>query len=126
MDTQECYLYNMRREISHDLPHLVTSGNRILRSDTMQAISLRGVNRSGLEYTEPSDGGFLAAAALTEVWPTIGSFSANPFFRPLLTYYRQLLWPAALRWSSARRHAASIPQSRPRVMDRRRSRRGRR
>jgi endoglucanase len=31
----------------------------------MQPILLRGVNRSGLEYTEPSDAGFLAAAEFT-------------------------------------------------------------
>src|ERR1700733_3009555 len=52
----------MRGELSHDQPWLVTSGNRILRSDTLQPLLLRGVNRSGLEYTEPSDAGFLAAA----------------------------------------------------------------
>src|SRR5262245_11518407 len=53
-------------ELSHDLPWLETSGTRILRSDTMQPALLRGVNRSGLEYTEPIDGGFLAAAGFTE------------------------------------------------------------
>jgi hypothetical protein len=56
----------MRGELSHDLPALVTSGNRILRSDTMQPVLLRGVNRSGLEYSEPSVSGFLAAAGVTE------------------------------------------------------------
>src|SRR3984957_16194238 len=55
----------MRGELSHDQPWLVTSGNRILRSDTLQQLLLRGVNRSGLEYTEPSDAGFLAAAQFT-------------------------------------------------------------
>src|SRR5260370_383360 len=53
-------------ELSHDLPWLETSGSRILRSDTLQPTLLRGVNRSGLEYTEPTDGGFLAAAGFTE------------------------------------------------------------
>jgi endoglucanase len=56
----------MRGELSHGLPELVTSGNRILRADSMQPVLLRGVNRSGLEYTEPSDEGFLAAAQFTE------------------------------------------------------------
>jgi len=56
----------MRGELSHNLPGLTTSGSRILRSDTMQPVLLRGVNRSGLEYTEPSDAGFLAAAGLSE------------------------------------------------------------
>jgi aryl-phospho-beta-D-glucosidase BglC (GH1 family) len=55
----------MRGELSHNLPGLVTSGNHILRADTGQAVLLRGVNRSGLEYTEPSDAGFLAAAEFT-------------------------------------------------------------
>ena len=56
----------MRGELSHGLPELVTSGNRILRSDSGQPVLLRGVNRSGLEYTEPTDAGFLSAAQFTE------------------------------------------------------------
>jgi hypothetical protein len=56
----------MRGDLSHNLPGLITSGNRIKRSDTMQPVLLRGVNRSGLEYAEPSDRGFLAAAGFTE------------------------------------------------------------
>jgi hypothetical protein len=32
----------------------------------MQPVLLRGVNRSGLEYSEPNDNGFLAAARVTE------------------------------------------------------------
>jgi endoglucanase len=55
----------MRGELSHVLPELITSGNRILRADTMSPILLRGVNRSGLEYSEPSAAGFLAAAQFT-------------------------------------------------------------
>ena len=55
----------MRRELSHGLPELVTSRNRVFRSDTGQMVLLRGVNRSGLEYSEPSDHGFLPAAGLT-------------------------------------------------------------
>jgi hypothetical protein len=53
-------------QLSHGLPELVTSGNRILRADTMQPVLLRGVNRSGLEYSEPAAAGFLSGAALTE------------------------------------------------------------
>ena len=56
----------MRGELSGNLPGLVTSGNRILRAGTMEVVLLRGVNRSGLEYTEPSEAGFLGAAGLTE------------------------------------------------------------
>src|SRR5215469_15433436 len=56
----------MNGELSHNLPQLVAAGNRILRSDTMRPVLLRGVNRSGMEYSEPSDAGFLASAGLTE------------------------------------------------------------
>src|SRR3954452_11034333 len=55
----------MRGELSHGLPELVTRTNRIVRADTMQPVLLRGVNRSGLEYVEPSDAGFLGAADLS-------------------------------------------------------------
>jgi endoglucanase len=57
----------MNGELSHGLPALVTSGNRILRSDTMIPILLRGLNRSGVEYSEPTGDGFLAAARMTQV-----------------------------------------------------------
>jgi hypothetical protein len=56
----------MRGELSHGLPELFTSGNRICRVDTTEPILLRGVNRSGLEYTEPTSAGFLPAADFTE------------------------------------------------------------
>lgn len=56
----------MSPRLSQQLPRLATSSNRILRADTGQAVLLRGVNRSGLEYTEPSPAGFLAAAGFTE------------------------------------------------------------
>lgn len=56
----------MSGDLSHGLTELVTSGNRILQTDTMQPVLLRGVNRSGLEYSRPRDAGFLAAAGLSE------------------------------------------------------------
>ena len=55
----------MRGELSFGLPQLVTSSNRILRADTMEPILLRGINRSGLEYSQPLDSGFLAGAQFT-------------------------------------------------------------
>ena len=69
----------MPSELSHDLPWLETSGNRILRSDTAQAVLLRGVNRSGLEYSEPTDGGLLAGAEFTEdeVRAIVSDWGAN-------------------------------------------------
>ncbi len=56
----------MKGELSHGLPALATAGNRIVRADTGAAVLLRGLNRSGLEYSQPSDAGFLAAAGFTE------------------------------------------------------------
>src|SRR5579885_44239 len=52
----------MKGELSHGLPPLVAAGCQILRRDTMEPVLLRGVNRPGLEYAEPSREGFLAAA----------------------------------------------------------------
>jgi hypothetical protein len=54
----------MASELSYGLPELITRGNRIVRADSLQPVLLRGVNRSGLEYVEPSDAGFLSAAGL--------------------------------------------------------------
>lgn len=56
----------MNRELSHGLPELITSGQRIMRSDTMSPVLLRGVNRSGLEYSEPNVESFLAAAQMSQ------------------------------------------------------------
>jgi endoglucanase len=69
----------MNGELSHDLPALITSGNRILRADTKSEILLRGVNRSGLEYSEPDAGGFLSAANLTrdEIREIISGWGSN-------------------------------------------------
>ena len=52
--------------LSHSLPALITAGNRVLRADQMRPVLLRGVNRSGLEYSEPGTDGFLAAARITQ------------------------------------------------------------
>jgi endoglucanase len=69
----------MNGELSHGLPELVTSANRILRSDTMNPVLLRGVNRSGLEYSEPSPAGFLESAQLTkeEVSEIVSGWHSN-------------------------------------------------
>jgi endoglucanase len=56
----------MSIELSHGLPWLYAFGNQIRRSDTDSPVLLRGVNRSGLEYSAPHEGGdFLGAAAVT-------------------------------------------------------------
>ena len=56
----------MNGELSHGLPGLMTSGKRILRSDTMSPVLLRGVNRSGLEYSGSNVEGFLSAARINQ------------------------------------------------------------
>jgi hypothetical protein len=53
-------------ELSHGLPPLCTSGNRITEALSGRRTALRGVNRSGLEYSEPAEYGFLTAAALSQ------------------------------------------------------------
>jgi len=70
---------SMRGELSSGLPQLATSGNRIVRADTGLPVLLRGINRSGLEYTAPSDAGFLAAAQFTqdEVHEMVVNWGAN-------------------------------------------------
>ena len=69
----------MGGELSYGLPALVTAGNRILRADQMSLVLLRGVNRSGLEYSEPNADGFLAAARITpdEIREIVADWHAN-------------------------------------------------
>lgn len=55
----------MPSTLSHGLTRLATAGNRIIRADSSEAVLLRGVNRSGLEYAEPDEDGFLSAAGLS-------------------------------------------------------------
>jgi hypothetical protein len=54
-----------------DLPPLAVRGARLIRADTGEAVRLRGVNRSGLEYADPGPGGsgpdaFLDSVAFDE------------------------------------------------------------
>ena len=55
----------MNGQLSNSLTPLGTSGNRIINLTTGQPILLRGVNRSGLEYSGPDDEGFLSGASLS-------------------------------------------------------------
>ena len=55
----------MEGELSHGLPRLITSGNRIGTGGNA-AVLLRGVNRSGLEYSEPGATGFIASAGISQ------------------------------------------------------------
>jgi len=70
---------NMQGRLSHALPWLTTDRNRILRTDTGEPKLLRGINRSGLEHTEPTSAGFLAAAEFTieEVREIVLNWNAN-------------------------------------------------
>ena len=56
----------MNGQLSHGLATLITAGSRLLRADQMRPVLLRGVNRSGMEYSEPGVDGFLAAAHITQ------------------------------------------------------------
>lgn len=55
----------MNGTLSHNLPPLRTSGNRIINSVTGDPVLLRGINRSGLEYSDPDEQGFLSGASIS-------------------------------------------------------------
>jgi endoglucanase len=55
----------MYGELSSGLPRLSTYGNRIVLADTGDPILLRGVNCSGLEWSEPDEEGFCSAAGIS-------------------------------------------------------------
>lgn len=55
----------MNGSLSNGLAALRTSGNRIISAATGDAVILRGVNRSGLEYCGPDEQGFLSGASIS-------------------------------------------------------------
>jgi hypothetical protein len=57
----------MNGELSGNLKPLVASGNRIVEVPTSQPVLLRGVNRSGMEYSEPDEDGFASAAGISRI-----------------------------------------------------------
>ncbi len=65
--------------LSHRLPALATAENRVVSTATGFPVLLRGVNRSGLEYSEPGASGFLAAAGLSreDVGEIVHGWGAN-------------------------------------------------
>ena len=69
----------MASTLSSGLSRLTTSGNRIIRAETSQPILLRGVNRSGLEYSEPDEDGFASAAGISryEIRYIVQNWGAN-------------------------------------------------
>lgn len=69
----------MHGELSGGLPRLTTERNRIVRADSGESVRLRGVNRSGLEYAEPDERGFLSAAEISraEIRTIVQDWGAN-------------------------------------------------
>ena len=69
----------MPTRLSHNLPPLRTSGNRIINSVTGAPILLRGINRSGLEYSDPDEQGFLSGASISraEIYAITEQWRAN-------------------------------------------------
>jgi endoglucanase len=57
---------HMNGVLSSGLPGLRTSGNRIIDATSGAPVILRGVNRSGLEYAEPDEEGFLSAVSISK------------------------------------------------------------
>lgn len=55
----------MPGQLSHELDRLCVSGNRIIRSATGEPVELRGIVRSGLEYSPPDASGSLSNAGIT-------------------------------------------------------------
>ncbi|HTM49364.1 MAG TPA: cellulase family glycosylhydrolase [Bryobacteraceae bacterium] len=86
-------------ELSGGLPGLATAGNRIVRAGTGEPVLLRGLNRSGLEYSEPGKHGFLATAGISqaEVGTIVTDWGANiirlPFNQDWVLHGRGG-WPA--------------------------------
>lgn len=55
----------MNGELSNGLPRLAAKGNRIVVTGSEKPVLLRGLNRSGFEYSAPNSEGFAAAAGIT-------------------------------------------------------------
>jgi endoglucanase len=54
----------MNGRLSHGLPLLAALGNRIVNAATGAPVQLRGLNRSGFEYSDPDEQGFLSGAGI--------------------------------------------------------------
>jgi endoglucanase len=69
----------MTTELSHGLARLSVSGNILRNSQTGRQVTLKGVVRSGLEYSSPDDGGSLLKAGITtqEIQEMAGAWGAK-------------------------------------------------
>ena len=56
----------MPKTLSYDLPWLTVLRNQVLDADSGAPVLLRGINRSGLEYSSPGGAGSLSKAGITE------------------------------------------------------------
>ena len=67
------------------VPPLTVSGNRIIEASSGRPVTLRGVNRSGLEYCSPDGDGSLAKAGITEteIDHIVNGWRANVIRLPL-------------------------------------------
>lgn len=65
MDSSPGGLSGAPARLSGSLPRLTVRGRYIRIASSGQPVLLRGVNRSGLEYSEPGEDGFLLAASLS-------------------------------------------------------------
>lgn len=56
----------MRGDLSNGLQRLTVEGRKIVTTPSREPVLLRGLNRSGLEYSEPDGRGFLESAGISE------------------------------------------------------------
>jgi endoglucanase len=69
----------MAETLSYGLPPLVVLGNQIVDVQSGAPVLLRGINRSGLEYSSPAGNGSLSKARITEAEmdAAVGGWGAN-------------------------------------------------
>ena len=54
--------------LSHGLPALTVAGNRVVNRETLEPVLLRGLNRSGFEYSAETQIGEVELDAITQDW----------------------------------------------------------
>ena len=69
----------MNGQLSHGLPLLAAARRRIVNAATGAPVLLRGLNRSGLEYSDPDEQGFLSGAGIcrTEIQTIVKDWGCN-------------------------------------------------
>jgi endoglucanase len=71
--------------LSGNLPRPTTSGNQIVNAGTGAPVILRGINRSGFEYSGPDEQGFLSGASISraEIQAIVQDWGSNIIRLPL-------------------------------------------